>query len=86
MIRLPERRSDHRMSDESLPGSVEVGVSMTQRADTVPGPNEFEVDLRLARRVGGFAYPIPEARRQFSHKIFGVIAGHLKRNFWFEPK
>lgn len=31
------------MGDESFPGSIEVGVSMIQRADTVAGPNESDV-------------------------------------------
>jgi hypothetical protein len=34
---------DQRMSDESFPGSVEVGVAMTPSADSVPGPSEFDL-------------------------------------------
>ena len=31
------------MSDESLTGSIEVGVAMTRRDDSAPGPGEFDL-------------------------------------------
>ena len=31
------------MSDESFIGSVHVEVAMTQRADSAPGPSEFDL-------------------------------------------
>ena len=34
---------DQPVSDESFPGSVEVGVAMTPRADIAPGPSEFDL-------------------------------------------
>src|ERR1700685_578629 len=32
------------MSDESFSGSAEDGVALTQRADRVPGPDEFDLE------------------------------------------
>jgi MFS family permease len=38
-----QRQRDQRMSNESVTGSVGVGVTMTQRADSAPGPSEFDL-------------------------------------------